>query len=125
MYNAEPQVDQRQYARFELLEYAIARRDDDPEPIRSVVTDISLGGLQIRSRAEFEVGRTYQIEIGRTTASPLALPVEVRYCRPIEESDLFAAGLRCLPRSASERTAWVDYVHGIFQTFGERLLDRP
>ncbi|MCW5936860.1 MAG: PilZ domain-containing protein [Fimbriimonadaceae bacterium] len=113
--------DQRRHARFELLEYAIVRQQGKLEPVRSVIIDVSLGGLQVRSRNKFAVGEIFTLQIGRMTEEPLVVQAEARYCIPIEDSDLFATGFKCLPTTGGERMEWVDYVHAIFQRQGEQL----
>ncbi len=117
-----PQNDSRRDNRFELLDYAIASRPGHSRTIRSVVVDVSLGGLQVRSRFQFESGEVCTLSIGRGQMSPLQVHAEVRYSVPIEESDLFATGFRLLPESVGERIEWVDYVHAVFQVQGEALL---
>ncbi len=107
--------------RFELLDYAIASRLGHSN-IRSVVVDVSLGGLQVRSRSQFETSEVCTLSIGRGQLSPLQVHAEVRYSVPIEDSDLFATGFRIVPESVGERIEWVDYVHAVFQVQGEALL---
>ncbi|MBL8065596.1 MAG: PilZ domain-containing protein [Chthonomonadaceae bacterium] len=114
--------DLRQHARFELLEYAIVREKDSDSTVRSVVIDVSLGGLQVRSKHEFNLSSSYTLQIGRADSDPLEVDAEARYCVPIEDSDLFATGFRCLPTSSEDRMKWVDYVHSIFQSQGEHLV---
>lgn len=114
--------DQRRHARFELLDYALVRRGGETEQLRSVVVDVSLGGLQMRSREKFEAGESVTLTIGRGTDDPITVNCDVRYCVPLEESDLFATGFRFVPRSTGERIEWVDYVHAVFQAQGESLV---
>lgn len=114
--------DVRQHARFELLEYAIVKRRGSKDHVRSVLIDVSLGGLQVRSRTEFKVGGSYRLNIGRVDSEPLEVDAEVRYSIPIENTDLYATGFRCLPATSTQRTQWVDYVHSIFQSQGESLV---
>jgi hypothetical protein len=117
----DPGQDLRQHARFELLEYALVREPGKNDPVRSVVIDVSLGGLQVRSRYQFPVGDTVTLNIGRLSSDPIVIQAEVRYSVPIEDSDLFATGFRCLPSSAGQKMEWVDYVHQVFQAQGEQL----
>ena len=114
--------DLRKHARFELLEYAVIQDVETNQSIRSVVTDVSLGGLQIRSRHQFEPGRDYTLQIGRMSSEPLVVSAEARYCIHIEDTDLYATGFKCQLSSTADRIDWVDYVHGIFQTKGESLV---
>ncbi|MBS1715616.1 MAG: PilZ domain-containing protein [Armatimonadetes bacterium] len=114
--------DSRKHARFELLEYAVIQDGATGQSVRSVVTDVSLGGLQIRSRHQFDPGQQYTLNIGRISSEPLVVTAEARYCIHIEDTDLYATGFRCQLSSTAERIDWVEYVHGIFQTKGESLV---
>ena len=114
--------DKRQHARFDLLEYALIQQGAKTETVRSVVIDVSLGGLQIRSRYQFDAGASYDLRIGRVSNEPLQIQAEVRYCIPIEGTDLYATGFRCIPENTKQRTEWVDYVHAVFQSQGEYLV---
>jgi len=114
--------DLRKHARFELLEYAVIQDGETGQGVRSVVTDVSLGGLQIRSRHQFEPGKRYTLNIGRISSDPLVVMAEARYCIHIEDTDLYATGFRCQLSSTADRIDWVEYVHGIFQTKGESLV---
>lgn len=114
--------DVRKHARFELLEYAIVFEKESGEGFRSVVIDVSLGGLQVRSRHQFPTGVNYSLSIGRAEADPLVIEASARYCVPIDDTDLYATGFRCVPASTAQRNQWVDYVHHIFQIQGEHLV---
>lgn len=116
------QNENRRDNRFELLDYAIANRPGHSSAIRSVVVDVSLGGLQVRSRTQFETSEVCNLTIGRGQLSPIQVHAEVRYSVPVEDSDLFATGFRILPESVGERIEWVDYVHAVFQVQGEALV---
>lgn len=122
MQNSDGFKDKRQHARFELLEYAIVQRPEAREVLRSVVIDVSLGGLQVRSRHQFDAGQTYILSIGRSDAAPLQITAEARYSKPIEDTDLYATGFKCSPSSSNEKVDWVDYVHAIFRAQGESLV---
>lgn len=122
MINSQQPNDHRRDHRFELMDYAVATRPNHEGSFRSVVVDISLGGLQVRSRTEFVPGEICSLSIGRGNQPPLQIHGEVRYSQAIEDSDLFATGFRLLPESMGERIEWVDYVHNVFQVQGESLL---
>ena len=122
MSQSEGYKDLRQFARFELLEYAMIINKDSNVSTRSVIIDVSLGGLQVRSRHKFPIGASYMLNIGRAEAEPLVVEAEARYCIQIEDTDLYATGFRCLPATTSQRMQWVDYVHAIFQSQGEHLV---
>ena len=123
MSNPQPTNDNRRDHRFELLDYALAKPKGSEAVLRSVVVDVSLGGLQVRSRFKFNPGEICELTIGRGQLVPLHVHGEVRYCTPIEDSDLFATGFRLMPESVGERIEWVDYVHSVFQVQGEALLN--
>lgn len=124
--NMEPEIDlsdRRRHSRFELLDYAIMTKDGSVETVRSVIVDISLGGLQVRSRLPFEAGARYTIQVGRgDDRDPITIHAESRHSKPIDETDLFSTGFRLTPDSAIERIEWVEYVHGIFKLQGEMLI---
>jgi hypothetical protein len=113
--------DRRKHARFELMDYAILTKDGDTESTRSVIVDISLGGLQVRSRTPFCAGAKYKLEIGRGNANPILIHAEALHSKPIEEADLFSTGFRLTPATAMERIEWVEYVHCVFKVQGEML----
>ena len=117
------QTDQRRHARFELLDYALLSGDSEQQSDheRAVVVDVSLGGLQIRSKAKFSEGEVYRLKVGRTGGEPLEVVAEVRYSIPVEDSDLCATGFKVKPEHNEQRIAWVDYVHAVFQSQGEFL----
>lgn len=113
--------DRRKHARFELMDYAIVTKEGSPESTRSVIVDISLGGLQLRSRQPFEDNTSYQLEIGRGNNSPIVVHAESKHSQPVDESDLFSTGFRLTPKTAMERIEWVEYVHQVFKAQGELL----
>ncbi len=113
--------DRRRHARFELLEYAIVRKEGSNDSTRSVIVDISLGGLQLRSRTPFEPGHQFVLEIGRGDIDPIKIYAEARESTPIEDSDLFSTGFRLTPQNALERIEWVEYVHTVFKCQGDLL----
>ncbi|RYG65065.1 PilZ domain-containing protein, partial [bacterium] len=54
--NATSNMEKRRYVRYELLDYALLDLHGDDEQISVVVTDIGLGGLQVRTKSELECG---------------------------------------------------------------------
>lgn len=114
--------DKRRYARFEMLEYAMIYRDDDPEAETAVLVDISLGGAQTRSRHAMGVGEVCLLSIATGGSTPVSVTAEVRYCYPVKHSDLFAVGYRFMPETVEERMQLVNYVHEVFQRQGELLI---
>ena len=121
--NVQPDYsDRRRHARFELFDYAVLERLDAPETHQCVVIDVSLGGIQVRSREELPMGVRYRLTIGRGEIKPVLITAEVRYVGPIPDTDLFSIGFRCAPQTALERIAWVEYVHDVFKSQGEILI---
>lgn len=121
--NAQPDYsDRRRHARFELFDYAVLERVDAAETHQCVVIDVSLGGIQVRSREKLPMGVKYRLTIGRGETRPVLITAEVRYVGPIPDTDLFSIGFRCTPASALERIAWVEYVHDVFKSQGEILI---
>jgi len=115
-------TDRRHFARFDILEYALLQREVHPESTSCVVVDVSLGGLQIRTREALQPGERCQITIGRGGVRPVSSRVEVRYAARDDDSELFAVGLRFLPTETKDRIAMVDYIHDGFRRQGEMLL---
>ena len=114
--------DRRNFARFEILDYAMISLLAEESAIRSVVVDVSLGGCQIRSRETFVPGTTYILNIGRGTNEPIAIHAVARYCKLMDDCDLYATGFQFQSATASERIAWAEYVHEVFKEQGEMLL---
>lgn len=108
--------ERRANSRLELLEYAIITKSErvTSGASRSVVTDVSLGGLQVRSRDKFECGTCCRLNIGRLMDAPLEIDAEVRYCKEIPDSGLYSTGFRVLPASPDQRSGWADFVHSAF-----------
>jgi hypothetical protein len=123
MSQRKPKPDQRQHARFELLDYALMQGHNGEEAPsqRAIIVDVSLGGLQIRSRTKFTHGDVYRLTVGRAESTPVNIVAEVRYSIPIDESDLYATGFKVRPEDNEQRINWVDYVHTVFQSQGETL----
>ncbi len=123
MSQRNPDSDQRQHARFELLDYVLMQGHGDEQPAaqRAIIVDVSLGGLQIRSRTKFTHGDIFRLTVGRAESSPVLIAAEVRYSIPIDESDLYATGFKVKPEDNEQRINWVDYVHTVFQSQGETL----
>lgn len=106
--------ERRVNSRFELLEYSMITSPDGNQS-RGVVVDVSLGGLQVRSRNAFQSGSMCTLQIGRLGASPLTVEAEARYCGPVEDSDLFSTGFRVSDLNPEQRLAWADFVHSVFR----------
>ena len=123
MSQTDPNSDKRQHARFELLDYALMH-GHAAEPVsaqRAIIVDVSLGGLQIRSRTKFTHGDVFRLTVGRAEIAPVVIAAEVRYSIPVDGSDLYATGFKVRPEDNQQRINWVDYVHTVFQSQGESL----
>lgn len=118
-----PGANRRLYPRFEVMEYACLRGRADGREENCVIVDVSLGGLQARCKQSFPVGSTYFVEIAGAHASPLVIQAEVKYCVPLEGTDLIATGLRVSSNDRHALRQWVDFVRAIFGTQAESLDD--
>jgi len=110
----DPQ-DLRRYLRYEVLHFATVY-SGQPEPSYCVVTDIGLGGLQYRTRDAVPLGTVVEASVGRSDElPPLLIHAEVRHCQEIENSELYAVGLRFVPGDQAERMAIASHVHDVFR----------
>lgn len=110
-----PSSEKRRYLRYEVVDFAKVSTRDATTAFHAVVTDIGLGGLQLRARQWLESGIRVTVEVGRTDLPPLCLMGEVSHCSVLPESDLCGVGVRFTPHNHEERMAIVEYVHGVFQ----------
>lgn len=107
--------DQRRYLRYEVLHFATVYAER-AEPYYCVVIDIGLGGLQYRTRDPLAIGSVVQVSVGRSDdVPPLVVRAEVRHCQSIDNSDLYAVGLRFVPGDQAERMAIASHVHDVFR----------
>jgi hypothetical protein len=113
--------DKRRFLRYEMLDYALVYFGPQ-EPIKAVIVDIGLGGLQLRSKDQLPLGATCKVHIGRLHGEPLVLAGEVRHSGEVDGSDLLAVGVRFCPDSHDERLAIAEYVHSVFQRQCDKLL---
>lgn len=115
--------EKRRYIRYELLDYAVLERDDptddDADPLAVVVTDIGLGGLQIRARATLPPATPCLLRVATDGAGETPrehrLPCEVRHAAALPKTDLWAIGLRFTPRTHEERIEVAEFVHLVFR----------
>lgn len=114
--------DKRRFLRYEILDYALVHWDGLAEPIRAVIVDIGLGGLQLRSKEPLPVGDFCKIDIGRIEGGAMTLAGEIRHSRAVDGSDLYATGVRFCPASHEDRLTIAEYVHGVFQRQCDKLL---
>ena len=108
-------MDKRRYLRYEILDFARVTADRPEDGFSTVIVDIGLGGLQLRTKSLLPIGTCVQIEVAREDQNPISLIGEVRHTAEIGGSDLFAMGVRFAPRTHEERMAIADYVHRVFQ----------
>ena len=106
--------DNRRFARFELLECAMLYVEGNPEPIRVMIADIGLGGVQLRSKEQIPMDKQLTMHIGRDGMDPLEVHGRTLYCHPGEEP-LYVTGFCFMPETHEERVAVAEYVHGVFQ----------
>lgn len=114
-------TDKRRYIRYELLDYAILNVDGSKENVNVVITDIGLGGLQVRSKTELSLGARCVITVAVVDGENLDLRGEIRHVSPIPGSELHAAGIRFVPENHEERMAIAEFVHAVFQRQAEQL----
>jgi len=84
------------------------------EPIRCVVVDVSLGGIQIRSKIALPIGTHCVLHIAQLGAKALKIKGEIRHTGTVPGTELLSSGLRFLPETNEERIAIMEYVHGVF-----------
>ena len=86
-------TDKRRYIRYELLDYAVMSLDGTTETVNVVITDIGLGGVQVRTRTQLISGSKVFIQVACTDGESLSLRGEIRHTVEIPNSDLFSAGV--------------------------------
>lgn len=116
-------MDNRRYARYEILDYALVESDHFQEPIRSVIVDIGLGGLQLRSKVALPVGTQCLLKLGNMESAPVTIRGEIRHIQPVEGSDLVACGVKFVPENHEERSTVAEYVHSVFQRQADNLIN--
>jgi c-di-GMP-binding flagellar brake protein YcgR len=114
-------TDMRLYARFEYIECAMVYPDGEKEPLRAMLVDIGLGGVQLRSKDPIPVEVPLVLQVGQDGKSPLALKGKVRYCHPGGDENMYICGFKFAPESHEERVAIAEYVHEVFQRQWEVL----
>jgi hypothetical protein len=114
--------DKRRYLRYEILDYAQVYCADKTDATNCVIVDIGLGGLQVRTKQALPVGELCAIQVGRMDKPPLMLKGEVRHCGLLDDSDLYATGVRFMPQTHMDRMAIAEYVHEVFQRQCDKLL---
>lgn len=106
----------RQHDRLEVFECAVLYRNIEDEPIRAMIVDIGLGGLQIRAKEPLRIGESLLVKIGRDQGTPLVVRGEIRHTQYIVESGLHAAGLKFAPETHDERLMVAKYLNSTIQS---------
>lgn len=114
--------DKRRYLRYEILDYAVVAIPGESQGVNTVIADISLGGVQLRSKEALPVGSICVIRVGSSEGEPIGLRAEVRHSTPMEDSELYTSGMRFMPETHGDRLAIAEYVHAIFQRQCDNLL---
>ncbi len=109
-----PGNDQRRHVRYELIDFALLEGATISDPIRCVIVDVSLGGLQIRSKSALPVGEQCFLRIAQLGKKPIRIRGEVRHSGALRGADLVASGFRFLPEDQDERVQIMEYVHTVF-----------
>ena len=113
--------DQRLHVRYELIDFALIETPEG-EAIRCVIVDVSLGGLQIRSKQNLPVGEKCFLRMAFGDKKLLRIRGEVRHSQPVAGAELFASGFRFLPESEQQRREVMQYVHEVFVRKSEVLV---
>ncbi len=113
--------DKRRYLRYEVLDYCLVFAASN-DPVNSVIVDIGLGGIQLRSKETLPVGSICRVEIGRLHQSPIVLAGEVMHSALVDQTELVASGIRFCPEAHEERLAIAEFVHSVFQRQCDKLL---
>lgn len=114
-------VDTRRYSRFEILEYAMVYHPDGREPLSSVVLNVGIGGMQVLSRKQLQVGDICHVDLPKPDGTRMTIPSEVRFSGPFNGSGLFSTGMRFVPETHEQKADVVDFVHDVFQRQADQL----
>lgn len=114
-------ADTRRFARFDVLEYAMVYHPDALEPLRTVVVDVGLGGVQVLSRQQLQIGDICHVDLGKADGSRLTVPSEVRFSHPCNGSGLYTTGMRFVPETHEQKSEVVDFVHDVFRRQADQL----
>jgi c-di-GMP-binding flagellar brake protein YcgR len=106
--------DLRKHVRYELIDFALLESASVSDPIRCVIVDVSLGGLQIRSKLALPLGEQCFLRIARLGKKPIKIRGEVRHSGDLKGTHLIVSGFRFLPEGQEERVAIMEYVHSVF-----------
>lgn len=115
--------ERRNVPRFGMLECGVLWEDGPEGPTRLgtvLVTNASMGGLQLRSQAPPPHNQRLMLELG-SEDGPLFLPGEVRYVN--QESGVPTFGFKFVPESDDDREAVARYVLMLANKASAETLD--
>lgn len=115
--------ERRHVPRFSMLECGVLWEDDEQGPRRLgsvLVTNASMGGLQLRSQYPPPQNRHLMLELG-SEDGPLFLPGEVRYVT--QENGVQTFGFKFAPQSDDDREAVARYVLMLANKASAETLD--
>lgn len=118
-------IDKRRYLRYDLLDYAMAYPDHDIVGIRSVIADVGLGGLALRTHEPLEIGHKLKLVVGRGSGAAITIRGVVRHVHINAESRLYAIGVQFQPENHEDRVTIAQYVHEIFQRRCDVVASNP
>ncbi len=95
--------------------------DGNDGSVNIVITDIGLGGIQIRSRHELISGTKCIVHVACMNGVTLELRGEIRHATSVPNSDLYSAGVRFIPENHQERMSVAEFVHQVFQRQADEL----
>lgn len=113
----------RMHERQLVMEVARLLRESG-KPIAGVLTDVSLGGVQIKVREALFVGEKLVLSLGRDGEPPLEVNATVRYSLEIEDTGSYASGLEFMPESDQKCLEIGKYVRKTVDRY-VRSLARP
>jgi len=118
-------IDKRRYLRYDLLDYAMAYSEHDLVGVRSVIADVGLGGLALRTHEPLEVGEKLKLIVGRGENTAITIRGIIRHVSLDPESRLHAIGVQFQPENHEERVTIAQYVHEIFQRRCDVVASNP
>jgi len=118
----EHYTEKRVDTRLDVLDYAMIERAQGQEAIRSVIVDIALGGVQVRTREKLPVGSVCHLCMGSLSNETIRIRGEVRHSKKVRDSEIYASGIRFLPESHEARSIIAEYLQVAFQRRADFLI---
>jgi hypothetical protein len=109
-----PKQDARQHPRFEIFEFATIVVPELTDPVPGVIVDISLGGMQVRSRVMLPVGTVCRLQVGGGDEEAMTLHAQVRHSGRTSRSGLVTSGLLFQPKCAAEKRNYATLLQRVF-----------